>query len=237
MHRQRHRGKHPDDDRLFGPAALAVLRRAADEVVWLLGREYPIETAVRVVADHHQLEARQRMALLRTCSSPAKAASRLTRSMEPGQIARNTLHVDGFNLIVTLETALGGGLTMRCRDGCMRDLAGLRGSYRMVDETPAVIRLILDSLAALGNRASVVYLESAVSNSGRLRSALDSIARELSPDSNIEIELVRDADPILAKAEGVVSADAMILDRCRSWFNLAAWIVDTSVPDAWCVAL
>ena len=51
------------------------------------------------------------------------------------RILDRTLLVDGFNLIITIEVALSGGLVLDCADGTVRDLAGLRGSYHPVDET------------------------------------------------------------------------------------------------------
>ncbi len=235
MHKQHHRGAHPDDARLFGDDRLEVLHRAADEVVWLLGRDYPIETAVRVVGDHHQLESRQRLALSRSCCAERARDARAARSLATDALRGAALSIDGFNLVVTLETALGRGLLLASRDGCLRDLAGLRGSYHLVDDTEHVIALLGKALAALGIARAEMFLESAVSNAGRLRGAIEAAADAWTVP--IEITLVRDADPILATREAVVTADAAVLDRCRSWFNLARWIVERDVPDAWFVSL
>ena len=56
---------------------------------------------------------------------------------------------DGFNLIITVEVALSGGLVLDCHDGTVRDLAGLRGSYHPVDETDGALDLIGRELGAL----------------------------------------------------------------------------------------
>jgi hypothetical protein len=234
VHKQRHRGPHPDDARLFA-ARLDVLRRAADEVVWLLGRGYSMESAVRVVGDHHQLEARQRLALTRSCCSDAARDARRAKLLESNTMRESAVSIDGFNLIVTLEVALGGGVLLESRDGCLRDLAGLRGSYHVLDETEHAIGLVRDALESLGVRTAEIFLESAVSNAGRLRGMIEQAMTASSVACTVT--LVRDADPLLAEREFIVSADAAILDRAVSWFNLARWIVERHVSDAWRVVM
>src|SRR5262249_20412887 len=133
--RQHHRGAGPEDLRLFDRAQLKRMRPAAEEIVWLLGRGYPLTTAVDVVGNHHQLEARQRLALQRMLCSPEQRDKRQARSIERTDARGRTLLVDAFNLIITIEVALSGGLILDCADGTLRDLAGLRGSYRPVHET------------------------------------------------------------------------------------------------------
>ena len=80
--RQRHRGPHPEDLRLFDRTQLKRLRPAAEEIVWLLGRGYPLMTAVEWVGNHHQLEARQRLALQRALCSQEQRTRRDARAIE-----------------------------------------------------------------------------------------------------------------------------------------------------------
>lgn len=62
-----------------------------------------------------------------------------------------TVHIDGFNSVITLEVALSGSPVFVCRDGTIRDLAGLRGTYRIIDKTEDAIELILQKLILLKN--------------------------------------------------------------------------------------
>lgn len=230
---RRHRGPHPEDARLFAPAGLPRLRAAGEELAYLLGRGYPIESALGVVGNHHQLDARQRLALQRTQCGDAVLAARLARRLEHGSLRGQPLLVDGFNLVITLEVALSGGLLLEGREGALRDLAGLRGSYRLVQETEQALALVDAALGELAVSATRVLLDAPVSNSGRLRQRLLAVVRAVP----IEVELLPDPDAALAGAERVVSADGVVLDACRSWFNLAAWIVARRVPGAWVVRL
>lgn len=58
---------------------------------------------------------------------------------------------------------------LKCMDGTVRDLAGLRGTYKLIDKTDAAINLIGQKLEELKIDKAVFYLDSSVSNSGRLK--------------------------------------------------------------------
>lgn len=228
---QRHRGAHPDDLRLFDRTQLKRMRPPAEEITWLLGRGYPLHTAVDVVGNHHQLEARQRLALQRALCSPDQRSRRQARSIERTDARGRQLLVDGFNLLITIEVALSGGLVLDCADGTLRDLAGLRGSYHPVEETDAALELIGRELGALEPAAARFFLDAPVSNSGRLRERIAYHA--LKWGVPVDAEVVPNPDAILARADNVVSSDSTVLDRCGSWLNLARFIVDRHVPKAW----
>lgn len=66
-----------------------------------------------------------------------------------------------------------------CMDGTYRDLAGLRGTYRLIDKTDAAIRLILSELQRLSVNRAVFWLDAPVSNSGRLKTRIAEIAEKV----------------------------------------------------------
>lgn len=220
-----HRGPHPEDPLLFRDQALPVLRRAYEEVSWLLGRGYRLESALRVAGEHHQLHARQRLALQRTVCDPERCAARRRKELriEDGEAGRGPWALDGFNLIITLEVALSGGVLLRGGDRALRDLAGLRGSYHLVEETDTAIDLLGAALRALAPPAIRIWLDAPIANSGRLRARL--AERAAGWPCPLEIDLVPDADPCLAARERVISSDSVVLDECSSWINLAEWIL------------
>lgn len=219
-----HRGPHPEDPLLFRDGALPALRRAYEEVSWLLGRGYRLEFALRVAGEHHQLHARQRLALQRTVCDPERCAARRGKVVPIAEAGRGPWSVDGFNLIITLEVALSGGVLLRGGDRALRDLAGLRGSYHLVEETDAAIELLGAAIRALGPPAIRIWLDAPISNSGRLRARIAEQAA--SWPIPVEIDLVPDADPCLFGRERVISSDSVVLDECASFINLAPWILD-----------
>lgn len=54
----------------------------------------------------------------------------------------------------------------------------------------------------------------------------------------VRAELHPGVDGVLSRMERVVTADAIILDRCGSWYNLnRAALIESTVPDAWILRL
>ena len=226
------RGFDPKDRVQFGPKAIPALAAAARELAFLLDRGYDVKHASTFVGDHHLLSQRQRMALARAVSPAASLEERRRKRLERPPAA---LALDGFNTIITLEVALSGSLLLRGMDGTLRDLAGLRGSYRVVDKTHRAAELLLARLAALGVERAVFYLDQQVSNSGRLRELLLQIAA--GGPVRVEVTLDPRVDGVLSRMEGVVTADAIILDRCGSWYDLNSGIVRDMIPGAWVLDL
>ncbi|HAR65138.1 MAG TPA: hypothetical protein DCR55_02865 [Lentisphaeria bacterium] len=55
-----------------------------------------------------------------------------------------------FNLLISVESILGGDLLLRGCGGCIRDLASVDSSYRTVAEIAAALGLIKEVLNAFG---------------------------------------------------------------------------------------
>jgi len=226
-----HRGPHPDDARLFAPDQWPRLRDAVRDLSWLLSREYASKSALKIVGDRYQLDQRQRNAVAR-CACSDEARDRRERSrVSLTDLVGITLLVDGYNVLTSIEAALAGGVILRARDGCFRDLASIHGTWRKVDETIPGVELLGRFLHQMRLRNVVWYLDSPVSNSGRLKTMLREIAT--SHGWPWEIELVADPDSILRETDELIAtADSAILDRCQRWVNLARSTIEHLVPGA-----
>ncbi len=132
------------------------------------------------------------MAVLRSACSDAALASRRSRELNPGSVRGRPLLIDGFNLILTLESALGGGVVLVGRDGCYRDMASVHGSYRRVEETRPALDLSAQWLAEWGVGPCTWLLDAPVSNSGRLAAMIRAVGLGWSA------EVIPDPDAILA---------------------------------------
>ena len=226
------RGYMPKDTVEFGPKATVKLTAAAQELAFLLDRGYDTKSASTFVGNHHLLSERQRLSLARITSPRAALEERERKRLPEAPAA---LVLDGFNTIITLEVALSGSLLLEGMDGTIRDLAGLRGSYRIVDKTLRAVELLLARLEALEVKEALFYLDQQVSNSGRLRALLLDKAAERSVQ--IQVELHPSVDGVLSRLEHVVTTDAIIQDKCGSWYNLNRGIIEEAVPEAWVLRL
>ena len=227
MAEQARRGFMPNDRRDFGEKALPLLRKAAEEVSFLINRGYPVTSTTRFVGDRYQLSERQRLALARTVSPEDSIRSRKEREL--CDISGRTLYIDGFNVIIGLEIAFSDSMLFRCMDGTVRDLAGLHGTYRLIPQTDFAIKALLRSLNKFNISKAVIYLDKPVSNSGRLKERIF----ELAEDIGFELEVIIEdqVDTVLKSKPLIASADAIILDECSEWFNLVRFIVDTEIGD------
>ena len=231
-----HRGPHPEDARLFAPAAWPALQRAAADLCWLLSRDYAAPSALKLVGDRHQLTERQRNAVARCSCSDSARAGRESRRVAAAALAGRELWIDGYNVLTTVEVALGGAVLLRGSDRAYRDLASMHGTYRKVAETMPALELLGQMGARLGTSAWTWFLDRPVGNSGRLKTIMRRLAADRGWDWRIE--LVPSPDSVLAASpEIVATADSAILDRCVRWFNLAREVVDRSVPAATIVPL
>ena len=239
--KRKHRGRHPDDERLFAPERVVALQTSVREFSWLLSHGYAEPSALKLVGDRHRLTVRQRAAVRRSACSDAARTARAQRRLEPLALRDATLAIDGYNLLITLETAMSGGLVFIGRDGCVRDLAGVHGTYRKVTETIPAVEFIVAGVERVGCRRVDWYLDRPVSNSGRLRELIQKVltSRPMPPTETIwQVETVESPDRTLLSFCGIVATcDSVILDRCGPWVNLAGELIAAHVPDAWIIDL
>jgi hypothetical protein len=216
---QRHRGRHPQDDRLFAPDQIPLLIRAVADLSYLFTQGYAETAALKLVGDHYQLTRRQRRAVLGASCSDTALASRTERRQSTEQLHGAEIALDGYNQLITAESILSNGILLRGRDGCVRDLASVHGSYRRVEETSDAIHLLGECLHGL-QAARVTWLfDAPVSNSGRLRALMQELA--LAQGWDWDIQLISQVDKTLASSAAVViSSDSWILDRASRWASI-----------------
>jgi hypothetical protein len=233
---RKHRGAHPEDRKLFAEDQLPKLRAAVGELSWLLTRDYAMKGALKLVGDKFALTERQRLAVSRAACSDQSKAHRASTRVATKELKGLHVIIDGFNLLITIEAALSGGVLMLGRDGCVRDLSSVHGSYRSVDETDRAIELIGAMLDELGVGSVSWILDKPISNSGRLAQRLRNFAAEHEWDWSVELAFNPDAQIVAASALAI-SSDGPLLDRVERWTNLARHIVEKRVADAWLIDL
>ena len=236
MDKRQHRGAHPEDEKLFALEKISLLCEATEELSWLLSHGYAMKSALKLVGDRHNLKERQRIAVSRAACSDDSLKQRRERCLIIDDIKDENLIIDGFNLIITIEAALSGGVLLCCRDGCIRDLSSVHGSYRSVQETEIAIRLVEEAFATLQPESVKWLLDSPISNSGRLAGQI----REQAEENNLhwEVETVFNPDAeILSSNEIAITSDSLILDGVERWINFNDYLIHRFLPDAWVIDL
>jgi len=231
-----HRGPHPADEKLFAAGAVSNLQSAIVDFSLLLTRGYAKKGALKLVGDRFSLTERQRLAIMRSACSDEQLESRKQRCVALTNLEGQSIAIDGYNVLITVEAAMSGGVIFKGRDGCFRDLASVHGTYRKVTETIPAVERIGQFLRELGAGKILWLLDSPVSNSGRLKTLIGELARK--NNWNWEIELLLSPDAELKKTDAVVaSSDSVVLDACRKWTNLAAEIITQKLPSATIIEL
>ena len=214
------RGYVPDDERNFSPESIEKLRVASRHVLYLINEGYDLKQASTFVGNHFLLSERQRLAVMRSLATAEQLAMRKAKLLTAAEAAGRDVWIDGFNTVITLEVLKCDSILFSCMDGTVRDLASLRGTYRIIPETEDAVRLLFDSLEEMEIHSATVLLDQPVSNSGRLKALIAGLAVEYPFDLDIQIQ--KDVDRDLYEKENVISSDSIMLDRCLSWINLAA---------------
>lgn len=226
-----HRGQHPMDAKLFAAEKIPELRRTVADYSLLLTKGYAEKSSLKLVGDRFALTERQRLAVMRSSCSDEQLAGRKSRQLDIRFVMGQAIAIDGYNILITIEAAMSGGMIFTGRDGCFRDLASIHGTYRKVTETIPAVELIGGFLQQIGANQAIWLLDSPVSNSGRLKTLI----RELAEKNgwNWEIELVTNPDAVLIKTDIIaVSSDSVVLDGCSKWVNLAGEIIRAKLPNA-----
>jgi len=233
---QKHRGAHPQDAALFAEDQRLRLARAVSDLSWLLTGGYSEPSALKLVGDRYGLRKRQRAAVSRCACADADRTRRSERRLSLDQMARRPVAIDGFNALITLEAALGGGVVLIARDAVMRDLSSVHGSYKRVHETRAAATALGEVLERAQPATTTWYLDRPVSNSGRLKVLLAELAEERG--WGWDIQLVDNPDRTIAASDAIAaSGDSWVLDTSAQWVDIVSPAVAAVAPDAWVVDL
>lgn len=224
----RNRGKNSNDDTLFGSKKLQLkFKEAIKDMFYLLSRGYGEKSSLQLVGNKYRLNVRQQQAIQGMSASQQQMEIRQTNEISLHQLHSETIIIDGFNLLIILESALSGAYLFKGLDGAYRDLSGVHGTYKRVQQTENAIHLVGETLK---NLKVIWVFDQPVSNSGRLKTMLREIAEE--QDYHWDIILDHNPDKILAQSEHiVVSSDAWILDRAERWLNLAAYLINHHIEN------
>ena len=208
------RGYVPEDERNFSASALETMRIASRHIDYLINEGYDPKSASTFVGNHFLLSERQRLAIVRSLATKEQLETRMGKKKENGA----EVWVDGFNMIITLEVLFCDSILFTCMDGTIRDLAALRGTYRIIPETTDATSMLLDVLLEAGAESVHILLDEPVSNSGRLKALIADIGEKY--PFTLDIQIRKDVDRELYGKENVITSDSVILDNCKSWINL-----------------
>ena len=186
------RGFVPEDVKNFSPQALEIMRTASRHVCYLANEGYDLKQATTFVGNHYLLSERQRLAIMRSVATQVQIENRQKKQVPMTALSGREVWIDGFNTIITLEVLLSDSILFSCMDGTIRDLAALRGTYRLIPETEKAILMLFELLQEAEVSRVNILLDQPVSNSGRLKTCMAEIGEEY--PFALDIQILREVD-------------------------------------------
>jgi hypothetical protein len=196
--------------------------RAAEDVRYLVNRGYPKDSSVRFVSDHYRLPEEQRFVLIRVIVAAKTANLRKAKAVSLEALRGQELFVDGYNVLITVESLLKGRAIYLGDDGFLRDTQGIFRSYRASQSTAPALSQILDLLAYAAPARVEVLLDQQISWSGELAEQICEMMAERSLPGGACA--VKDVDHRLKKAAVVATSDGNVIDAVSCALDIAAEI-------------
>nr|WP_322624557.1 DUF434 domain-containing protein [uncultured Flavobacterium sp.] len=222
----KNRGKSSEDDKLFSSAKeQQKIRQALADLFYLLSRDYPLKSSLALAGNRYRLKTRQLMALQGMTCSEQEIALRKQKELPPALLSGSSIYLDGFNILIVLESILSGAYVFKGIDGCYRDISSVHGTYKRVLQTEQVLLLVGNTLKKLGAEKVIWVFDKPVSNSGKMKA----MCYEIAETHGFRWDALLDNNPdkyITDNKRVACSSDAWVLNECDSWFNLTAYIID-----------
>lgn len=204
------------------------LQEAARDFYHLLNRRYPRKPSLELVGNRYSLSSDQRHLLHRGIFSDSDARARKKRKVSLRAVRGQDLAIDGYNILITVESVLSGRPLVLSNDGFIRDISGVSGNFKKTDITVEAIRLILNALKEGKPRHALFLFDAPISKSGLLAREVRGRMRneELSGDA----QAVRVPEEVLIGFDGIVAtSDTAIIGRSPRVLDLAGHIIRNRV--------
>jgi hypothetical protein len=111
------------------------LTEPAHDIRYLLARGYSISAAIRFVSDHYRLTESERHILVRVVRPPEVATARREKRLACADINGRDVLIDGYNVLITVESMLKDEKLWLGDDGFIRDTRGVFRNYNNTDTT------------------------------------------------------------------------------------------------------
>ncbi len=155
---------------------------------------------------------------MRVVVATVQASARMAKLVSLEALNGKEILIDGYNVLITVESILEGCPVYLCDDGLLRDIRGIFRSYRMSEITDQALSEIIDLLALVEPARVDFLLDQQISMSGSLSAhiremmSLRGIRGTARTEMNVDHHL-KVAKDIVATSDGnVVDAACFVVD-------------------------
>ncbi len=196
------------------------MREAICDLRFLLNRGYRRKTALDFVSNRYRLDVKDRNFLVRSVFSKEEAEEHKRKLVGIEEIKGQRLTIDGYNVIITVESILTDKEVVLCDDGLIRDTSAIFGKHRISDVTERAIDEIGRVLLECNAKSATFIFDSAVSHSGELCAFTGTKHEELGIETDARTSPNADLD--VSEGGGIIcTSDRAIIKKTERVFDIA----------------
>lgn len=199
-----------------------ILSISAEDFRYLLGKGYPRAGALKFVSDHYRLYSKQRHILNRTVIKPEIVEKRKKKKIECDQITGRSLAIDGYNVLIGVETALEGYPLWISDDWYVRDTRGKFNNFKMTDTTILAVSELMEILHRYSPSRTTILLDRPMSNSGNLAALFRKKMKEHGIEGDALTSNHVDYDLKNIQADIIATSDGIIIDSVDKVVDIPA---------------
>ncbi len=196
---------------------------AVQELRFLLNRGYSRTTALNFVTNHYRFPLEVRHFLARCVFSTREIDKNSGKAVGVAGLRGKRLGVDGYNLLITMESILMGKVVVACDDGYVRDLRAVFGKYRKSHVTSKAIPLIVSIIKSSGVKSMDVLFDKQVGHSGDTASEFRKVMKIA--DVRGAAKAVVGVDMKLRRYGVVATSDRAVIEHAKNVWDIPAEIL------------
>lgn len=203
---------------------------ALKDYKYLLNRGYPGKASLDIVVQRYSLNKVERMVLYRCIHSNSIAKLIRKKIVSSNYVKGKLMLIDGFNVLITIDTALSCNQVFLSDDGIIRDVSKSIKKFEFKTQTHnTLLDLMLKEIKNLAPRYMIIFYDKQVSFSGQVASLTRRHAETIIKDTvkwDVFVSDRNDKTIIMYSSKGIVStSDIVILLKSKEIFDLAQHIV------------
>jgi len=199
--------------------------KAITDIRYLLDRGYPRKGAITFVCNHYRLDIKWRYVFTRVVFGRDTIQNRREKTVKCEDLDGEVVLVDGYNVLIGVESALKGEPVYLCDDGFLRDIRGVFRNYRCSGLTERAMNEILVVLTGFAPFRVEFLFDSQISKSGEMARWVEKKLKDVGLTGVARTS--RHVDHDLKQSNGIIAtADGSIIDEVPKAVNIQACVLE-----------
>jgi len=199
--------------------------KAVTDIRYLLDRGYPGKGAITFVCNHYRLDIQWRYVFTRVVFGRDTINRRREKTVKCEDMEGEVVWVDGYNVLIGVESALKGEPVYLCDDGFLRDTRGVFRNYRCSELTEMAMDEILEVLTVFVPFQVEFLFDSQISKSKEMARWLENKLKYVGLTGCARTS--RHVDHDLKQSNGIIAtADGSIIDEVAKAVNIQACVLE-----------